>query len=376
MRRLRTSAACLVLLAGMVWFVTALPVLNVARGEEVGPLDESPSVLDGVLVMRNGAVIAGTIVQTGEYYEVRGQYGNAQYPASLVRMRCASLEDAYARLHDQTVAHQSANSHVRLAKWCLTNRLEEEALNELSDALALEPDRDDIQRMIRNLTENAKQVRNQPAAERDEPDRDGKPGATEADESAGLGGLALPQALQFTRRIQPLLVNSCATSGCHARDAKSGFRLQHVLPGRQSNRHASEVNLATILAQIDFKQPAGSRLLTVPRKGHGRQGRPVFVGHRGEDQWRELESWVQAVARDSAQKASLAARGKVVGGTTSTTDAGAVAARARSRDPFTGQTPAAATTLPGERRERTISGSDRGDPFDPTAFNRQSSERR
>ena len=40
--------------------------------------------------------------------------------------------------------------------------------------------------------------------------------------------LSREQALQFARRIQPLLVNNCTAAGCHGRDSETGFRLSKV----------------------------------------------------------------------------------------------------------------------------------------------------
>src|SRR5205823_1032493 len=98
------------------------------------------------------------------------------------------------------------------------------------------------------------------------------------------------------------LVNNCTAAGCHGRDSETGFRLSKVTPGKDASRHAAERNLAEILEQIDMKKPRSSPLLTAPRGNHGRRGRPIFVGPRGDEQLAELAQWVTAVAGEEAQR--------------------------------------------------------------------------
>ncbi len=375
----RSWTAFLPLLAGIGWIAFAWPLLNVAEAlaDDAEPLEETPAAAEGVLVMRNGTVMAGTISQLEDYYEVRGQYGNVQVPASLVKMRCAGLEEAYLRLHDLTVAHHSANSHVTLAKWCVTNQLDKEAIQELNAALKLEPEREDVQRMLLSATETLKSGRKSTSPQEPASNiRTARQDSVATDDAATLGGLSLSQALQYTRRIQPLLVKTCATTGCHTRESQNSFQLYHVIPGKNSNRHASELNLAAVLEQIDMKKPAGSRLLAVPRNKHGRQGRPVFSGQRGEEQIRELEDWVQAVARDAGR------RGKSTEGDeprktnvrqASGTERDVATTGAGERDPFAGKVLAPAAPFGRERREKTLSDNTSADPFDPAGFNRQPS---
>lgn len=376
----RSWTMSLPLLAGLGWFALAWPLLTDARllADESDLSDDASVPTSGVLVMRDptGSVVYGKISLEDEIYTVHGRYGAMQIPASQVRMRCAGLLDAYARLHELTVKHQSANSHITLARWCVTNELDKEAIQELNAALELEPGRDDARRMLRSLSET-------PQSDRKSPQRKDpvdivpatRPDVPAVDATATLGGLPLLQAVQFTRRIQPLLVKTCATTGCHTREADNGFQLYHVIPGKNSNRHASEQNLAAVLAQIDLKNPAGSRLLNMSRGKHGRRGRLVFSGQRREEQLAELEQWVLEVARDQSQRSKTAridGKGNVSGRQSAATDPHSTAGRSSERDPFAGKA-VPVTTLHGERRERTMFDSSGKDPFDPAGFNRQSS---
>jgi hypothetical protein len=333
---------------------------------------------EGVLIMREtGAVMSGRISQDGDWYLVEGRYGNVRIPADRVKMRCSSLQHAYTRLHDQTVSRQSADAHLTLARWCISLELDSQAIEELKAALELEPERNDVRRMLDNLTEAPKTARKTPVGPESEvAPRVDHPAAFMSFEYTTLGGLSRPLALQYTRRIQPMLVKTCATSGCHTRESDSGFQLNHVVPGKYATRHPSEQNLAAVLEQIDIQKPESSRLLAMTRGKHGRQNRPVFSGLRGDEQRTELEKWILDVARAESRRGQPAegdgSRNTEVrqsSGTQSVID------RYVNRDPFAGKPAASSANSRGEQREQAIA-DNLNDPFDPAAFNRQSGRSR
>ena len=334
--------------------------------------DDTHLPVEGILVMNTGAVVSGKIVRKGDSYQVIGPYGQMQVPAELVKLRCADLQDAYAKLRETAKSWHSARAQITLARWCLTHHLDNEARQELQEALVLEPDREEAKRLLRDTEDAIKShQKNARTADPASSVRTARPASTADDEAVTLGGLSREQALQFTRRIQPLLVNTCTAAGCHSRDSQTGFRLQNVNRGRNANRNATERNLAEILEHVDVKNPKTSSLLTVPRRKHGRNGRPVFAGQRGDEQFAELEGWVLAVARDETQRSqhdarrkSGAARAKTASGGESGIVAGAVSAA----DPF-------AHAPSGSANGRTPLSLPSGDPFDPAGFNRANARR-
>ena len=373
----------LALLAGCgllaaLWFFA--PIRTAAADD--APAEATPVPVEGILVMRTGAVVSGKIVRLNELYQVIGPYGDMQVPVELVKLRCADLQEAYTKLHETAKSHHSANAQITLARWCLTHHLDSQARQELQEALLLEPDRDDAKRLLRDADDSLKSTR-----KKDSPGDVAAPIQTPrsksavVDESVTLGGLSREQALQFTRRIQPLLVNTCSSAGCHSRDSQNGFRLQNVSPGKNANRNATERNLAQVLEHIDIKKPQASSLLTTPGRHHGRNGRSVFAGQRGDEQFAELEKWVMAVAGDEMQRAGHNA-GRKSGAATvsergSRTAAGARSAAATGKqtgrqlsnaDPFA-QQPAEAAK--GQTPVPPVT----GDPFDPSGFNRANDRR-
>ena len=358
---------CIVLLAACGLLATAWlhsHARTVAADEapaEEPPLQEPSAPVEGILVMKSGAVVGGKIVRSGDFYKVIGPYGQGHFPAELVKLRADDLEDAYQKLRDIAKSHHSANARITLARWCLTHHLDNQARLELREALVLEPDNQDAKRLLRDAEDSIKSKQIDVAAGQPAPPaRGGRPPSSADDETVTLGGLSREQALQFTRRIQPLLVNTCASAGCHSRDSQNGFRLQNVSPGANSNRNATERNLAQILEHIDIKKPKASTLLTAPGRHHGRNGRPVFVGPRGDEKLTELEKWIVAVARDEMQRSGRDARRK-----SGAEHAAMAGKQSRDADPF------AQSASDATDSQRPLPPASE-DPFDTAAFNRGS----
>jgi hypothetical protein len=307
----RTWLPKMALMAG-IGFCTAFgpAATHATAGDEGDLADEPQAAREGILVMRNGAIVSGKIMKSGTIYEVQCLAGRMAVPENLVRLRCANVSEAYEKLHASAAAQEDADSHLMLARWCLTNHLEREARRELQAALALEPDREEAKRLLRSVDELLSPSRQiVKVASQEDPVRAARiAAAAAADETVSLGGLTRENASQFARRIQPLLVGNCTAAGCHGRDSQTNFRLTRVTPGRDSNRHAAERNLIEVLALIDVARPRASPLLTVPRNNHGRRGKPIFSGPRGEEQLAELRKWVIAVSREEAVREKLGKR--------------------------------------------------------------------
>ena len=109
-----------------------------------------------------------------------------------------------------------------------------------------------------------------------------------------------PAALErFTRRVQPLLVNSCTTSGCHQPSGEQKFQLDRSVIYGLSNRRLTLRNLSATLALVNRQAPRQSELISLPQRVHGGMDRPIF-GSRQEAQLKQLVEWVQLVTKTSA----------------------------------------------------------------------------
>ena len=101
----------------------------------------------------------------------------------------------------------------------------------------------------------------------------------------------------FTRRVQPILVNNCTTTGCHGEADGSRFRLSRALLYGESNRRTTARNLSAVLAQIERERVERSPLLHHAIRTHGEMERPVFGAHR-RDLYEQLVSWAQLISEE------------------------------------------------------------------------------
>ena len=59
----------------------------------------------------------------------------------------------------------------------------------------------------------------------------------------------------FTQSVQPVLMNHCATGGCHAPQSETGLRLFRVPTGKQASRRITQRNLYSVLPFVDRDNP-------------------------------------------------------------------------------------------------------------------------
>lgn len=279
---------------GVLLLATAIT----AAGYADPPLQLAPR--KGVLLLRSGQVLAGTITPAGDHYLVSLERGEIRVPSVKVEKSCKSLAEAYEHKRTQVELGKAAE-HVALADWCLQNGLLELADRELSYALAADVTYPRIRLMERRLQMARRGV--EPASPHVKPREQG-PTNDELDRMVrGMSGAAVEQ---FTGAIQPLLVNTCTTAGCHLSHSDAKLQLMRIPANSPPSRRTTQRNLFSVWQQIDAANPASSPLLTVPLKQHGGAKAAIFSDHEAE-QYRLLAAWVGELARapKPAQPASV-----------------------------------------------------------------------
>ena len=243
----------------------------------------------GYLILRNGHVLAGRIRCEGAFYIVGfDPHGEARLPASEVDMCCPTLEEAYFRKRD-AIREGDVKSHLDLAEWCLRHQVLARAADQLLQAYALDPTNPRLGPLERRLLLAACRTPDPPAP---------RPPQVLPSHQQGmpLRGELPPGAVEFfTEKVQPLLLNRCASNACHGAPADGGFRLTRPLRGRSVPFRVTQRNLDSALALVDRERPMESRLLTVPRGPHGGHDEPVF-GARDAREHAVLVEWVRRLA--------------------------------------------------------------------------------
>lgn len=259
-----------------------------AAGHADPPLQLAPQ--KGVLLLRSGEVIAGTVTPAGDYYIVSQPHAEIRVQSGKVDKLCKDLKQAYEHKRARIELGKAAE-HVALADWCLQNRLLELADRELSYALAADVNYPRIRLLERRLEVARRSA--EPAAPHVKP-MDAGPSNDELDRMVrGMSGAAVET---FTGAIQPLLLNTCTTAGCHLPQTDTKMQLLRIPANSPPSRRTTQRNLYSVWRQIDQNNPAASPLLTVPLEQHGTAKSAMFSDHEAE-QYRLLANWVGEIAR-------------------------------------------------------------------------------
>ncbi len=254
---------------------------------------------DAVIVLQDGGVLAGRVSHSDDRYIIARDTGELNVSANKVKMVCRSLEEAYEQQRRQ-FAKPTLESHLSLADWCLRYNLLPQAARELIDARGLDPRHPKIKLLERRLAVAGQPPRAEKpqtaAIKESSPPAVEKPAPVRhvAKELPSTNELSSVAVEQFTRKVQPILVNNCSTAGCHQLNGPQQFQLDRAVLHGMSNRKSTFQNLEAALALVDHESPQLSPLLTVPRHSHGGMDHAVF-GPRQGPLIARLSEWVAVV---------------------------------------------------------------------------------
>jgi len=347
--------------------IHAFALLAVTAASASAQFPSGTAPVEGLLLLKNGETLAGSITRSGDYYVVAT-------PESEVQIR---FRDAHAVCRDMAEAFQhkavalrthSPDDRLTLAQWCIDRKMFDAAARELTEAYRL----DDLHPRIPLLELRLRAAMAEPKPSAVAPRTATTPLVPDdvLDQTArSISPVALHE---FTTRIQPLLVNYCATAGCHGPRPVSNFHLHRVYLNERNDPRLVKLNLHAVMAQIDRETPASSRMLMIPLAAHGGATKPLFHAHNAEH-YRMLATWVMQVASSSTTTAAaqLPASTANVGG--------ALMQRLPLVPPTNVLAPAVpegtvnpmpATTVPSPTAVAPPTPAS-ADPFDPAAFNRR-----
>lgn len=251
-----------------------------------------------VLLLKSGQVMEGEIDLIGSQLRIRRGSGEVCIAADLAARLCADWDDAYAYMHT-LIKDDSANDHVRLARWCNMHHLNEKALDEARIALRLQPDHAGAKQIVTLLERAIRDpvVKAAPAA------APAPPAAADKAAPAILADVNAETAIAFANKVQPILMNTCAS--CHATGGGGKFVLERVSEGGQ--KVATQHNLTAVLNFIDMDRPAISPLLVKAVTPHGAGAPPIK--DRGAKPFVAIKTWLDlAIAKNPQLKDYHAAK--------------------------------------------------------------------
>ncbi len=270
----------------------------------------APSGPPTVLLLTNGQVRLGEILKDQSGYFVKQKFGTSHYPRRSVERTFRSLGEAYA-YKKSLRPEQDPEERMKLASWCLEQKLVAEAKSELSEVLKLYPEHRQARTILANLDRPAADsdvdegvVRTgldvekvSPSDEtlqryREEYARNPRPSGMPAIFDLDVP-LAVRRYSEFTRTVHPLLQRRCAK--CHNENTPGEFQMTQTRGQRDmGNDLIIRANLEATLRIVDKDDLGRSPILTASGMTHGNGGKPV-LGGPNSNEYRILAAWVTSL---------------------------------------------------------------------------------
>ena len=232
-------------------------------------------------LLRTGYVLDGSATFDGKHYVVQTPFGTMSLPVQNVEFVGKSRMDIYLYKRN-SVDPANYNALVRLAEWCVSNGYIEEGIAEYQRAGQVAPNavcagiagqRLDTLRQMNTATA----VQESPAP------------PTETAAELSVSRLAFEN---FTRQVQPILVNRCLSTDCHGTHSEQQFKLG--IPQERLGS-TSRRNLQAVLPYIDRSTPLESAFLLALTAPHGGARRALSVE---PNTYVQIVQWVQQVAKE------------------------------------------------------------------------------
>jgi hypothetical protein len=254
-------------------------------------------------MLRSGELLQGKIQHENDRYIVIGDNSEVTLPAGDVDFVCNSLDEAY-RIQQSRAAAGKIDDHLNLAAWCLRHELLGYAGTEIAAAMAIDPQNrrlDVLDRRLQLAIEESARAKTNPAIQ-------AKPNfPVSGDELERLiRSLPAGSAETFTATIQPMLLNYCATAGCHGATGSQKYILLRPALGKQPLVRVTQRNLYNTLQWVDYSNPAESKLLKAAAEPHG-DGQLTASAVLDAAKCQQLSAWVMQVGQRMQTPAATSA---------------------------------------------------------------------
>ena len=183
-RKWKQIILCLSLIG--LWNVTVLSAMEPAQSKD-----------KSLLMMKSGRIISGQIGEGAGGYLVKNPAGSMLVPYRDVVFEAKDMHEIYMKQRN-AMKFPTANSHLDLARWCITNHLMEEAKSELKDAIRLEPKRSEPQLMLQRLMK--KPEKNRPTLNEKIKEAVLSKQMSRSEEATSLTGISREQSAIFVRK--------------------------------------------------------------------------------------------------------------------------------------------------------------------------------
>jgi hypothetical protein len=279
-----------------------------------------PENEQGIILLTDGQVIRGTLVHDDTGCLVKTPFGSMQFPERRIVKTFRTLREAYEYKLSQ-FPEEDTQERLKLAQWCLTQDLQQEAKEQLQGILKINPKHPPAKAMLEKMEQTEARLARRkidPDVQQAKATPEDMTGLPKQLDSAALlrsrsrpavAGIAdvpeifnLPRPIalkindEFNRSIHPILQAYCAK--CHNERYPGDFQLLQIRSRRDLNRDTLRLNLEATLQLIDPLNPSRSEILSSPLRPHGlgKTKRPIFRGSN-DLAYQKISAWVESICK-------------------------------------------------------------------------------
>lgn len=244
---------------------------------------------ESVVLLSNGQILNGRVTRAGDFFYVVLPHGEIRLRPSEVELICTTIDEGYQKKR-AALPPGEIDGHLALADWCVRHHLHDYAVEQLAAARRLDPSQLKIGLIERRLQLDRERSVTEPTTSAAV-----QHGPTNDDLDKLVRSLPVGVLDQFSNHVQPLLLNNCTASGCHAANSTTGYALMRIPLGRNASRRLTQRNLYETLQHVNRAKPTESPLITNSIRPHGGSKTAVFVG-RDLAQFQHLLAFVQRLS--------------------------------------------------------------------------------
>ncbi len=283
-----------------------------------------------IVLLTDGHIVKGFVREEESAVLVTQPVGEMRFPRRRIESVFSSIQEVYKYKLDQ-LPENDFDERMKLARWCLEQKMETEAREQLQAIMELSPKHLQAKAMLVSLDQAQARREMQkvdPEVQRSgaiepQPNSSDRPGSLDASVIQGARkgmrisdlpvifdlptSQAVKRADEFARFVHPVLQLYCAK--CHNEHYEGGFQLIQIKNKRDQTRETLRANLDATLRLIDRENPPRSDLLssTLRMHGNGKNTRPIFQGSN-DGSYRILAAWVNNLRVRKTTESQASAR--------------------------------------------------------------------
>lgn len=271
-----------------------------------------------IVLLKNGESVAGDVTLHPGELEIKLPSGSKfRISMNAVDLLGDNQLDIYQQW-TQRLRPDDANDHVRIAKWCLSVGLFEQAKIHVEEVVRIRdthPDIPFLKKRIQHLemTEASIKQAQDSVPKMQSPVENAQPASnpsTSANETSQTNEVDLSEAelaklpkwtdlsraefAEYLDKIQPRILSGCSAAHCHGPVGTTRFQLARLNLGAAPTKTMSQSNFNTMMRFVDFDDISNSDLVKFASTKHGSLTRPVFPA--GGDSYKLLVNWLEAVS--------------------------------------------------------------------------------